>query len=133
MAIERLGSFTLTVEDRPGELAKVVNILKEMGVNLRGLWAFSIGQGRAQIFAVPEDGERFQQVAKDASWEVKEGSCFRYSAEDECGALCETLDQVAADGVNLHALDAISVDGRFAAFFWGEEDQTDALAKTLSV
>jgi len=133
MAIERLGSYTITVEDRPGELANVANILKEMGVNLRGLWAFSVGQGRAQIIAVPEDGTRFQQVAEDASWKIKEGSCFRYTAEDTCGALCETLDQVAADGVNLQALDAVSVDGRFAVFFWGEEDQTDTLAKALSV
>jgi len=33
--------------------------------------------------------------------------------------------------VNIHALDALAVGGKFGAYIWGEENNTEDLAKAL--
>jgi ACT domain-containing protein len=62
---------------------------------------------------------------------VKEGSCFHLAGEDRVGALSDTLDRVAQEGINLQAVDAIALKGQYAAYVWAEEKDIERLARVL--
>ena len=131
MAIRRAKSFQFSVEAKPGTLAAVTKVLKENEVDLSGLWGFGIGQGKGEIIAVPKDPEKFKQAATKAGWTVKESTCLEISGEDKVGALVEALDKVAAEGANLHALNAVTLSGQYGGTIWSEE--IDKVAKILGV
>ena len=131
MEIKRVKYFSIPVQDRPGELARMARKLKDAKVDLAGLWGFGVGQGKAQIFAVPKNPDQFKQAAQKTDWMFKEGTCFQVMGEDKGGALVETLDRISSEGINLHAVDAIAVGGRFGCYVWAEEKDVEKLAKVL--
>ena len=131
MDIKRAKYFSISVEDKPGELARFARRMKEANVNLAGVWGFGLGQGKAQIIAVPRDVEKFKKAAQAAGWSPQEGTCFHLEGEDRVGALQETLERVASEGINLHAVDALAIGNRFAAYVWTQEKDVERLAKVL--
>lgn len=131
MDIQRTKYFSIAVEDKTGELARFAKQMKASNVNLSGVWGFGVGQGKAQIFAVPQDEEKFKQAAKTAGLSIKEGTCFRLEGEDKVGALLDTLERVASEGVNLHAVDALALGGRFAAYVWAQDKDVEKLSRVL--
>ncbi len=51
--------------------------------------------------------------------------------EDRVGALVETLEKIAGQGINLHAVDAVSLGGRFAAYVWSDPKDEEQLGRAL--
>jgi hypothetical protein len=133
MQISREIFFSVTVKDKAGALARVTAHLFDSGVDMAGLWGFGVGQGSANIIAVPRDVERFKEVAADAGWRIAEGLCFHLEGEDKPGALVEILNSVANEDVNLHAVDAISLDGHFGCYIWGEDEDIEIIAQVLGL
>src|SRR3989304_2224027 len=131
MDIKRAKYFSISVEGKPGELARFARRMKEANVNLAGVWGFGLGQGKAQIIAVPRDAEKFKKAAQAEGWSAQEGICFHLEGEDRVGALQETLERVAIEGINLHAVDALAIGNRFAAYVWAQEKDVEKLAKVL--
>ncbi len=131
MDIQRTQYFSIAVEDKPGELARFARKMKAANVNLSGVWGFGIGQSKAQIFAVPQDVEKFKQAAKAGGLSIKEGMCFRLAGEDKVGALLDILERVASEGINLHAVDALALEGRFAAYIWAQDKDVEKLDRLL--
>jgi len=131
MDIKRAKYFSISVEDKPGELARFARRMKEANVNLAGVWGLGVGQGKAQIIAVPRDAEKFKKAAQAAGWSAQEGICFHLEGEDRVGALQETLERVAIEGINLNAVDALVIGNRFAAYVWAQEKDVEKLAKVL--
>lgn len=131
MAVRRVKCYSVEVEDRPGVLADFCAALKAHNVSLKGLWGFGVGEGKAKILSVPQNPARFQKVAQAAGYAAKEGTAFYLTGTDRVGALCKTLDMAKSAGVNIHALDAVGVGGRFGAYIWGDEASTEDLAKAL--
>jgi len=110
--------FYLTVPDKPGEGARVLNVLKDAGVNLLAFSGFPEGR-RTQLDFLPADPAAFKQVAKNAKWKVigpKRG--FLLQADDRVGAVAELLERLGNAKINVTAIDAVSVDGRYGAIFW---------------
>jgi len=131
MDIKRVKYFSIGTQDKPGELARFAKLMMEANVDMAGVWGFAKGQGRAEIIAIPKDPDKFKKAALATGWTVKEGSCFHLIGEDRLGALSDTLDRVAQEGINLHAVDAIALGGKFAAYVWTEEKDVERLAKIL--
>jgi hypothetical protein len=131
MEIQRVKYYSIGIEDKPGELARFSRKMKEADVNLAGVWGFGTGPGKGQILAIPQDAEKFSQAARSEGWTITEGSCFRLEGEDRVGALQETLDRVAREGINLHAVDALAIRGRFAAYVWAKAEDVERLGKIL--
>jgi prephenate dehydratase len=131
MAVKRVTYFSVEVEDKPGALADFCAALRDHKVNLKGLWGFGKGMGKAMIFSVPQNSNQFQKAASAAGYAVREGTAFYLTGADRVGALCKTLDLAKSAGVNIHALDALSVGSKFGAYIWGEENNTEDLAMAL--
>jgi len=110
--------FYIMAPDKPGEGARVLNTLKQAGVNLLAFSGFPQGR-RAQLDFVPADPAAFRQAARQAKWKVvgpKRG--FLLQGDDRVGAGAELLERLGAAKVNVTAIDAVCVDGRYGAIVW---------------
>jgi hypothetical protein len=110
--------FYVTAANKPGEGARVLNSLKQAGVNLLAFSGFPQGR-KAQLDFVPADPAAFKQAAKQAKLKVVGPKrAFLMHGDDRVGAMADLIDQLAAAKINLTALDAVAVEGRYGAIFW---------------
>ena len=131
MDVKRATYFGILTEDRSGELARFAKRMAECEINLAGVWGFGIGRGSAEIIAIPRDPIAFKNAVKEAGWVVREGSCFHLTGEDRAGALADTLDRIAQEGINLYAVDAIGFGTAYSAYVWCDEKDVELLRKVL--
>ena len=133
MQIYRETCFVIAAKDRPGEVARVTACLMKAEVYLKGIWGFGMGQGSAQVIAVPEDVSAFHVAAQKEDWRAEEHVCFRLEGEDTTGALVDILEKIAAEKINLHAVDAIAVEGSFGCYLWGGDSEVELIAQVLGL
>ncbi len=131
MDIKRATYFGILTEDQPGELARFAKRMAEHEINLAGVWGFGIGRGNAEIIAIPRDPAAFKNAVRGAGWVVREGSCFHLTGEDQAGALADTLDRIAQEGINLYAVDAMGFGTDYSAYVWCDEKDVELLRKIL--
>jgi hypothetical protein len=95
--------FTLIFEDRPGELARLGQVLGDAGVNIGGLAAFT-GDGRGFIHVLVDDdaAPRATQALREAKMGVADQrEVLVIDAEDRPGSLGELARELAAANVNI--------------------------------
>ena len=110
--------FYVTVPNKPGEGARLLATLRQEGVNLLAFSAFPEGR-KTQADFVPEDAAKFRAAAKKAKWKVTgPKKVFLVKGDDRVGACADLVGALAAAKVNIIALDAVSVHGRYGAIFW---------------
>ena|SRR5258705_4451319 len=110
--------FYITIPNKPGEGARALDLLRREGVNLLAFSAFPEGR-KSQADFVPEDAAAFRRAAKKAKWTVKgPKKVFLVQGDDRVGAMADLIGALAAAKVNVTALDAVSVHGRYGAIFW---------------
>ncbi|MFQ5781320.1 MAG: hypothetical protein ACE5HN_11125 [Nitrospiria bacterium] len=131
MDVERATYFIIDTEDRPGQLARFSKRMAEMEINLAGIWSFGTGRGNAEIIAIPREPHTFKKVIREAGWTFREGSCFHMTGEDRAGALADTLDRVAQEGINLYAVDGMGFEARYSAYVWCDEQDVEKLRTIL--
>ncbi|HEY2933522.1 MAG TPA: hypothetical protein VGK99_17415 [Acidobacteriota bacterium] len=128
--VKRTTYFMANLQDKPGALLKVLQDLNTKKISLDGLWGFGTHGGQAQLFVVAKNPEKLRSVWKTSGLLAEEGTGFFVEGTDRAGALIKTLEKIAAAGINIHALDAVAVKGRFGSFVWVEGDVEKA-AKAL--
>jgi hypothetical protein len=95
--------FTLILDDRPGQLARVGELLGDAGVNIGGLAAFT-GDGRGVIHVLVDDDAAGRAAAalKTAKMGVADQrEVLVIDAEDRPGTLGELTRQLAEANVNI--------------------------------
>jgi hypothetical protein len=132
MEARRRKYLEVDVEDKPGELFRFTVKMRDAGVNLSALWGFGVGPGRAKIYALATDVPRLRSALEAGGYRGKEHTCFELTGEDKMGVLCETLDLIEGRGINLHAVDAVGVGGRCAAYVWSRDEDVEAIGKLLN-
>jgi hypothetical protein len=107
------------VPDKPGEGARMLDALRNAGVNLVAYSGFPEGRG-AQLDFIPVDSAAFKATAKGLKWKVKGPKrCLVIEGDDRLGACAEVLDRLAAAKVNVTAMDACAAGaGRWGAVLW---------------
>ncbi len=110
--------FYLAAPNKPGEGARALRTLQESGVDLLAFSGFPEGR-KSQLDFIPVDPAAFKAAAKRAKWRVvgpKRG--FLVQGDNRIGAVAELLERLAATKINVTAIDAVTVDGRYGAIFW---------------
>ena len=99
--------LTISVEDRPGELARIGEALGQAGVNIEGVAGF-VSEGRGIIHLLVEDAAGARAALEGAGIVVSEEAdalVADLSADaDRPGALGEMARKIADAGVNLRAV-----------------------------
>ena len=128
----KLSDFSIVLPDRPGELARFAARLREADVNLVGLWGYG-GDGRhARFYCVPESAGHFRNFLQSTELDATEGRAYFLSGEDQIGALVKTLDAIAAAGINLRAIQSVSLGGEFGCFVWTDPGQWETLERVVA-
>ncbi len=126
--------YYVETSDKPGEGARLLNHLKEAGVNLLAVHGFPRGR-RAQINFFPSDPAAFKAAARKGRWKVVGPKrAFHIEGDDRVGALVEYFTRLANAGINITASDAVSAGaGRFGVILWVKPPDVRKAAKVLGV
>jgi hypothetical protein len=133
--IRRVDYFYVQVPNKAGEGARALGVLRDAGVNLLAFSGFPEGRG-AQMDFVPEDADRFRQVAKQAKWKVKgPKKAFLIAGDDRgAGVIADLIGKLAAAKINVTAMDAVVAGGgRYGAILWVAGRDVGRTAKVLGV
>jgi hypothetical protein len=129
--IRQVDYFYVEVPNKVGEGAKVLQTLKEAGVNLLAFSGFPAGR-RAQLDFIPTDPVAFKGVARANRWKLvgpKRG--FLVHGDDRIGAVADLLGTLAGANISVTAIDAVSVDERYGALCWVAPRDVKKAAKLL--
>lgn len=116
--VRQVDYFYIEVPNKVGAGAKVLRALKDAGVNLVAFSGFPAGR-RAQLDFFPTDPTAFKTVAKANRWKLvgpKRG--FLVQGDDRVGAMADLVGKLAEANINVIAIDAVSIDGRYGALCW---------------
>lgn len=96
-------NLTISLEDRPGELARLGEALGSAGVNIDGGCA-TTGAGQGQIHILVEDAGAAKQALEGAGIQVTgEREAIVVDAPNQPGELGRTARRLADAGVNIEA------------------------------
>lgn len=130
--VRRIQYFYTEVADKPGEGARVLNMLKDEQVNLLCFSGFPKGR-RAQIDLVPSDLAALKAAAKKAKIKlIGPKTAFLIQGEDRMGAVAELLTKLAEARISITALDAVAAgSGLYGAILWVKPRDVNKAAKVL--
>jgi len=130
--VKRVEYYYTEIPDKPGEGLKVLNALKEEGVNLDALVAFPKGR-RAQLDFVPLDQAAFKAAARKAKVKlVGPKTAFLVQGDERTGAIAETVAKLSGAGINITALQAVAAGaGWYGAILWVKPRDVNKAAKLL--
>ena len=92
--------LTLTLESKPGVLAKISQALAGAGVNITAVCAAETA-GRGKIRMVVSDPARAKEALKAAKLRCGEEPALMLTLEDRPGALARVADKLAAAKINI--------------------------------
>ena len=101
--MDMLEEIVVAVDDRPGVLADIGELLGENGVNIETLSAWSVnGQGVVQLIA--DDGDEAAEILKSTGFKVESvRSVLSTTLDDRPGELGRYCRKLSNAGVSINA------------------------------
>ena len=101
--MEQTKEFALTLDDRPGTLAKVTDAIAKAGVNIEGYCAVPSGKdGKGTFRVVTKDPATTRKALEAAGFKIQEERDIALiDAEDRPGFLAQTLRRLADNELNV--------------------------------
>lgn len=131
--VKKVDRFSVEVPNEAGQGAGVLGALSAGKADLLAAWGYPYGD-RAKIELIPADGAAFKAAAKNAKIAVKkEAAAFCVGGKNKVGALAEVMGMLAAAGVNVHAVQAIGMGGKFGALIEVDAKDVRKASKALGV
>jgi hypothetical protein len=94
--------LTLYLDDEPGELALIGDVLGRAGVNIAGLCAISSGGGHAEVHILVQDATSAFEALEGAGLKiVEEQEVIVLDINDRPGALGEVVHKLGAAKINV--------------------------------
>jgi hypothetical protein len=127
---KRMTYFKAKIEDKPGALLALAVDLKEKNIDLAGMKGVSHA-GHGDVLVIPKNPEKLRTAWTAAGTLLEEGTLFFVTGADKTGALSGSLDALAKADVNVVAVEAGAVGGRFGAFLWVAPSDVDKTTQAL--
>src|ERR1044072_1513620 len=106
--MSKLELYSVIVTNKPGKGARLLGKFKEAGVNFVGIWGYPEGKNKARIDLVVEDSSLLKKAAKELKVDLgKKQAVFHITGEDHAGAIAGLLEKLAAEKVNVYAVQAL--------------------------
>jgi hypothetical protein len=131
--IRKVSYAYVTVVNKSGEAARILEALRDAGVNLLAFSGFPQGRSRAQVDIVTDDTVGLVSAAKRHKWKLSRTKrAFLAQGTDEVGAALPPLAKLAGAKINVIAADAVAAgEGRFGMLFWVAPRDYNRAAKLL--
>jgi hypothetical protein len=130
--VRKIDYFAMNVSNRRGEAARILDSLREQGVNLLAFTGFPDKRG-AQIDFVPENTAAFKAAARRDKLMLRaKKSGFLVQGDDRPGALSRVLGKLAEARINVTAVDAMCAGkNRFGALLWVKQKDVTKAKRAL--
>jgi hypothetical protein len=102
--------FRVTLTHRPGELARLTQLVADAHIDLRSVAGFADGH-TARICLVAEDVAGLRTALEQARMQFDEEEVVTTLLENEPGQLAELTQKLAEADVNLHSLYILAREG----------------------
>jgi hypothetical protein len=101
--MEQTKEFSVTLDDRPGTLAKATDAIAKAGINIEGYCAVPSGKdGKGTFRVVTKDPSNTRKALETAGFKVQEERDIAViEAEDRPGFLAQVLRRLAENEVNV--------------------------------
>ncbi len=127
----KIQTLVVSLETKPGALAHIYGAFREENVNVLASWGYEMGPGQAQAVLYPEDFTKAKKVLTQLGLKPTESYACYATGDDKVGAYAELLHKISKAGINLHATDAFSINGKWATVFFAEEKDLPTLCNAL--
>ena len=131
MAAQRVTVLKANLKHRPGALLKVMSTLKARNLGLTGLWGFSTSGGKAELYLAAKNPAKTKAALRKMRMFGSEMAVFSVKGRDRTGALNSALGKLARKGVNIRAVHAIAVGGKFGSYIWVDARSVNKAARAL--
>ncbi len=130
--IKRVDYYYVSVPDKPGGGARILEALAQAGVNLLGFSAFPSAR-RSQLDFIPEDSAAFAKAAKAGGLKPSaKKSGFLVQGEDRPGAVAEAVKKLADAKINVTSAQFFCAgSGRYGGMLWVKAPDLRKAAKAL--
>ena len=98
-----LKQFDVQVQDKPGEVARIAEILAKKAVNIRGI-ATDLGKGEPVIHVITDDDASTRAALTGANIAFTEKEIIVMAVLDKPGELQKMTKKLARAGVNIESL-----------------------------
>jgi hypothetical protein len=119
LLVERVDVWAATIQDKPGELAEVLNALWDEGANLQSIIARRAPEepGKGVVFVTPLQGDREIAAAAEMGFNVTHTlHSVRVMGRDRPGIAAELTQKLADAGINLRGFSASVIGTQFVAY-----------------
>jgi hypothetical protein len=101
--MEQTKELTLTLDDRPGVLAKVTDAIAKAGVNIEGFCAVPSGkEGKGSFRVITKDPTTTRKALETAGFKVQEERDIAIvDVEDRPGSFARILKRIAENELNV--------------------------------
>ena len=101
--------FSIHVANRPGELARIADVLSSYGVNIKSVAALAIGN-EAVLRLIPDAVEATRTALEGSNVRFEENEVVTVLLENRAGQLADVAGKLGNAGVNLHAIYVIGLE-----------------------
>lgn len=129
--IRKIDYFYATTPNKPREGARILNALKDRGVNLLAFHAFPEDE-HSQLDFVPENSAAFKKAAQEAGIKLAGPKpVFLIEGVDRAGAAADLLSRLGEAKINVTAMDAVVAGDRYGALLWVSPKDVEKAAEVL--
>jgi hypothetical protein len=118
--VSKVGYCYLSLPNRAGQGARVLEELSAAGVDLQALSGFPAGRGRSQLDLVTRDLGAVRRTARRHGWRLSAAKkAFLIQGDDRVGAVARHVRRLADAKINITAIDAVTAGaGRYGVILW---------------
>jgi hypothetical protein len=119
LSVERVDVWAATIDDKPGGLAKVLNVLRDAGVDLQFVVARRTPEtsGKGVVFVAPLQGDSAIRAATQVGFSVTPSlHSVRVMGLDQLGIIAQLTQVLADEGINLRGVSAAVLGTQFIAY-----------------
>jgi hypothetical protein len=126
--------FNISVPDKSGEAARILEVLSQAGVALIGFCGFQCGTRDSQLDVIAEDSAALQRAAREHGFELKGGrKAFVIQGADWPGVMAAVLTTLAQKEINVTSIQAVtSAGGAYGALLRVIEPDVHRTATVLA-
>ncbi len=102
--------LAVTVENKPGDLARICSVLGDAGVNISAVYAPE-AKGRGRVRLLVDNATRAKNALKQAKLRFTEEEVLALSVDNKPGAFAAVADKLARAKINVKYAYATTAEG----------------------